>query len=89
MAEDIITTIKDMLGDEKLVLGTEKSMDLLRKGKLKTIVISSNAPEVVKEDIETYASMNKTQVIVVEENNEQLGTVCKKPFAISVLSITQ
>ena len=77
--------IRKLLGSEKLVIGTERCMRLLREGKLKKVVLASNCNVTTVEDVRRYAGA--TEVIALDVPNEELGVFCKKPFNISVLGI--
>lgn len=81
------TEIKKMLKEKKLVIGTERTIKNLRSGKVDKVIITSNCPGKVQKDIEYYASLGKTEIMKIKSPNEELGIMCKKPFAISVLSI--
>ena len=87
--EGVVAIIKKLLGKKGLVMGTERTMKLLKQGKLKTIYLSSNVPENLRKDVEHYSNLNKVEVVNLKQPNEELGVMCKKPFAISMLSVTK
>ena len=80
-----VTEIKSALETKKLILGTERVLKELKRGNLSKIFLSSNCPENIMDDINYYVSLNEIQVISLDMHNEDLGIVCKKPFAVSVL----
>ena len=82
-----IEEIRRALKNKKAVIGTEESVKNLKLGKLSKIFLTSNCPESIVSDIEHYARLSNTEVVKLEQPNDELGTVCKKPFAISVISI--
>ncbi len=82
-----IEEIKKSLETKKAVIGTDKVIKNLKLGKLKQVFLTSNTPEEIKQTIKHYAKANKTKVVQLRQPNEELGTICKKPFAISVLGI--
>ena len=82
-----IDDIKKLLKTKKLVIGTGKSIKNLKTGKLSKVYVSKNCPKDIREDIKYYGSLSNTEVIELEETNEDIGIACKKPFFISVVSI--
>ena len=77
--------LKKALQDNKVIIGKDRVLKKLRIGKLEKVYLSSNCPEVLKEDINHLAKIHKIKVIETGKDNEQLGTFCKKTFSISVL----
>ena len=80
--------IKKLVAADNVVIGTDETIENLKLGKVQTVVVSSNCPESVVEDINHYAKLSEAEVVVTQYPNEELGVICKKPFSISVLSIT-
>lgn len=88
MAKTItIAELKKMLKEKNLVIGRERTIKNLKLGKVDKVVVTLNCPEKVQEDIDYYAGLGKAEVLKIKYPNEELGIICKKPFAISVLSI--
>jgi len=77
--------LQEALKKEKFVFGTDKVLNLLRNGKLKVIFLANNVKEEVKEEVENLAKLGKTEVITLNVPNTEVGVICKKPFAVSVL----
>ncbi|MEK6835266.1 MAG: 50S ribosomal protein L30e [Nanoarchaeota archaeon] len=77
--------LKKLIKENKVIMGTNMVMRNLKLGKLKQVYLASNCPETTREDIKHYAKLNNIKVNELKENNEELGTICKKPFSISVL----
>jgi ribosomal protein L30E len=76
--------IRDELKKGKPIYGVECAMKKMKTGKLKRIFISSNCPE--KARLADYAKATNVEIVELEENNAQLGVLCKRPHAISVLA---
>jgi large subunit ribosomal protein L30e len=89
MAKKDIDEVKKLLKTDKLVLGTGRTMKQLRIGKLSKVILSSNCPEDVSDDIENYAKLAGTKVARLKMPNDELGVLCKKQFPISVLGIAK
>ena len=77
--------IRKLLGSDKLIIGTDRCIKLLRQGQLKKIMLASNANVTVVEDVQRYSE--NAEVVILDVPNEELGVFCKKPFNISVLGI--
>lgn len=85
--EKVVTELKKLLELKKLVIGTDKVMKLVKAGKLSKVFISANCPQDINESLSHYAKIAGASVTELNQTNSQLGTLCKKPFAISVLGV--
>jgi len=83
----MIETIRKLLKTKKLVIGTDNTMKNLKKGKLEKIFLAENCDEKTLKDIKYYAKINKTEIKTLDVPNHELGTICKKPFSISVIGL--
>lgn len=79
--------IKKLLGSDKLIMGKDRTMKHLKKGELEKIFLANNLDKKSLEDLEYYANINNTEIEQLKISNEELGTFCKKPFAIAVMSL--
>jgi len=79
--------IRALLVEDKLILGTERTLKLLKLGKLKQVLLSSNCAEQTKEDIIKYSKQTDTEVKELQYPGEELGVVCKKMYSISVIGV--
>ncbi len=84
---DVLDEIRTALKNEKVVIGTERVMKGIKNKSLAKVVLSSNVPADVKEDIEHYAQIAEIPVEQVEMHNEDLGVFCKQKYHISVLGL--
>lgn len=87
--EKSIDEIKKILKSEKVVIGTDRTLKLLKNSNVESVFLSSNCPENVKRDIGYYAKLAKTPVIALNQPSDELGILCKKPYHVSVLCISQ
>jgi ribosomal protein L30E len=81
------TEVRALAGTKKLVIGTDRVMDMLKTGKISKVFVTVNCPEAVRESIAKYASLSKAEVVELEIPNDELGVVCKKPFSISIAGV--
>ena len=65
------------------IFGIEVTLKKLRKGELKKIYLAKNCKE--KTSLLRYAQQNDIEVIELEQNNIEVGVLCKKPFSISAI----
>jgi large subunit ribosomal protein L30e len=84
---EYVAEIKKLLPTKKLVIGTNTVMKQLRSNGLIKIMVSSNCPEPIYKDLEHYTKLNKTELIRLDIPNEELGTICKKPFFVSMIGV--
>jgi large subunit ribosomal protein L30e len=79
--------IRKLLGSDKLIIGNDRCIKLLRGGQLKKVMLASNCQDDLAQDIRQYGQATGAEVIELDVPNEELGIYCKKPFNISVLGI--
>jgi ribosomal protein L30E len=76
--------VKKALKENKLVYGQDRTMKMIRSGKATHIFLASNCPAVIKQEMKKLADISKIAITELKETNEELGTICKKTFSISV-----
>ena len=81
--------IRKLLGTDKLIIGTDRVMKLLRSGGVQKVLVASNCSEDILGDLQHYAKLNGAELVQLEVPNEELGVFCKKPFNIMVLGIRE
>ncbi len=79
--------IKDSIKTEKVILGTEQTLKLIKQGKIKKVFVSSNCPKDISSDLERYTKVDKFELILTDASNKELGIFAKKPFSISIIGI--
>ena len=82
-----VEEIRKSLKTKNLVFGTERTLKLLRNGKLSKVYIASNVKNDVGKDIEHYTKTSGVELVKLEIPNEELGTFCKKTYSISVIGM--
>ena len=82
-----IAEIKKLLKTPNLVIGADRTLKALRNNELVKVFLASNAPENLVKDIEYYASIVKVGVEKLDIPNDELGTICKKPFSITCIGM--
>jgi len=84
---DHIANIKKALEDKKIIIGTERALKALKKDRLRTIYITKNCPPQVSGDLTYYAKLAQVETVHLEQPNDELGTLCRKPFSVSVVCV--
>jgi large subunit ribosomal protein L30e len=86
---ETISEIKKLLGSEKMIIGAGETLKALRAGTLAKVFLAKNTKVETRQDIERYAGIAAVEVVQVDVPNDELGTLCKKPFPISVIGVRQ
>ena len=79
--------IKTILRTGKVVIGSRRTLKLVKLGKVKAVIAASNLPRELKEDLEYYAKLSRVPVIVFPGTNMELGVVCGKPFSVAMMGV--
>jgi len=80
---DITNAIKN----KKILIGFNSVIKAIKSSDVEKIVIAKNCSESIRSDIDNYSKIEGVKVGVFDGNNNELGTLCKKPFPISVLAV--
>ena len=73
----------------KVSFGVNSALQNAKTGKAKMIVLATNCPKDVKEQIEYYGKLSKVPVIVYKGASMDLAAVSNKLFTIAALSIRE
>ncbi|MBW2997247.1 ribosomal L7Ae/L30e/S12e/Gadd45 family protein [Candidatus Woesearchaeota archaeon] len=84
---DTIAEIKKLVKEEKLIIGADETVKLLKAGAISRVYLAANCPAQLKQDIEHYAGIGEVEVVDTGLQNEELGDICKKPFKIAVMGL--
>lgn len=84
---EAVEDLRKLLAAEKLIFGTEDVLKLLRKGKLQKVVVASNCNERMKDDFSRYCEMAGVECLEIAQSSDEVGVLCRKPFAISVIGV--
>jgi large subunit ribosomal protein L30e len=88
MSREVLDNIlKFVVRTGKIVIGFNQTLKHVKWGKVKYIIISSNAPESLRSDIEHYAKLSGIPIISYPGTNRELGTVLGKPFSVAFAGI--
>lgn len=79
--------VQEAAEDGNIIVGTEESLKHLDD--IELLVIASNAPYDLQEHVSRKAEDAGTDVQKLDVDNQELGSLCMKPFTASVVGITQ
>ncbi len=68
-------------------IGAKSSIDAIKKGKAKLVVVAANCPKNEYADIERYAQLSGIKVQIFEGTSWDLGETVGKPFMVSAIAI--
>lgn len=86
---DIERGIRVAVDTGKVILGSNKSIQAIKLGNGELVVMAENAPKNVKADIEAYSNLSEMPVYTFEGSSVELGSICGKPFTVSVLVVQE
>lgn len=79
--------IKRIVKTGKVEHGSKKAINSLLNDKAKLIIISSNCPRKLFQDVEHYSKLSNIPVFRYNGTSLELGEVCGKPFVIASLTV--
>jgi large subunit ribosomal protein L30e len=71
----------------KVDFGGKAGISSAMQGSAKLLVMSNNTPEGIRSKVEGYSKSSGIPLVRFEGSSMELGSVCGKPFPVSVLSV--
>jgi len=84
---DLDRGIRVAVDTGNVTLGSLKSIQNLKLGRGKLVLIAKNCPEDIREDVMYYSKLSKIPVYTYQGSSVELGSVCGKPFTAAALII--
>jgi len=81
----IATTVKT----GKVLFGANKAVESVKLGRARLIVLASNCPRNIVEDIRNYSRFSNVPVVIYKGTSIDLGAACGKPFTVSALTVRE
>ena len=85
---DVDRGIRVAVDTGSVTLGSEKTIQALKLGKGKLVIIAENCPREIREDVEQYSQLSEIPVYTYEGTSVDLGSVCGKPFTVATMIIS-
>ncbi len=71
----------------KVTIGSKKTIEDIKKGKPKMVIIASNCPDRIKSEIQYYTKLSNIPLLVFAGNSWELGSVCERLHMVAALAI--
>jgi len=71
----------------KVMFGAQSAIKSAKTGKVRLIIAAANCPPKFLIELEYYCKLSKIPLIIFKGTSKDLGSVCGKPFTVSVLAI--
>ncbi len=84
---DVDRGIRVAVDTGNVTLGSSKTIQALKLGKGKLVIIAENCPQEAKEDVMQYSKLSEIPVITFEGTSVDLGSVCGKPFVVAAMIV--
>jgi len=80
--------VKLKISENKVIFGAERTIKLLKNGKIKRVIIAKNCLDEYKEKIFYYKKLdNNLDVIESDLDREELGKILGVPFLVGVVGV--
>jgi len=86
---DIDKAIAAAVKTGKVSFGANSAIQNAKTRKAKLIILATNCPKEIREDIEYYGNLSKVPLITYKGSSIDLADLCGKPFSVSALSIRE
>ncbi|MAF34883.1 hypothetical protein CMO91_03490 [Candidatus Woesearchaeota archaeon] len=79
--------IRKLVEADKTVIGSDRVLKGMAKETIKEVLLSKNLALHTRQKVEHYAKLHDIKITELEQNSEELGVLCKKPFNISIIGV--
>jgi len=79
--------IKVAMRTGKVVLGSKEVLELISRGKGKLVIIASNCPELIKEQLEYYAKLSGIPIYHSPYTSKEMGEICQRGHVVASLVV--
>jgi large subunit ribosomal protein L30e len=86
---DLDKAIATAVKTGKVSFGTKVALQCAKTAKAKMILLASNCPKNIRENIEYYGKVSRVPTMMYKGTSLDLANVCNKLFVISALSIRE
>jgi len=73
----------------KVLFGAGNALKSAKAGRARLIILASNCPVEVREDIEYFGGLSEVPLVIYNGSSLDLGAACGKPFMVSVLTVRE
>jgi large subunit ribosomal protein L30e len=86
---DVNKAIATSVKTGKVLFGINNAVRSLKVGRAKLILLASNCPRNVIDDVNYYAKFSDVPLAIYKGSSIDLGIACGKPFMVSALTIRE
>jgi len=86
---DVNKAISAAVKTGKVSFGASSAVQNAQTARAKLIILASNAPKNVRDDVQYYCNLSKVPLIIYKGSSLDLAAACGKPFTVSALSIRE
>ena len=84
---DVDRGIRIAVDTGDVILGSKKTIQALKLGKGRLVIVAKNCPDDLSEDVMYYSKLSDIPVYTYDDTSVELGSVCGKPFTVAALII--
>ena len=86
---DVNKAIATTVRTGNVLFGANNAIKNAKTRRAKLIIVASNCPQKIHEDIKYYCKLSNIPVTIYKGTSIDLGAVCGKPFKVSALTIRE
>ncbi|BDZ67604.1 50S ribosomal protein L30e [Methanobacterium ferruginis] len=84
---DVERGIRVAVDTGNVTLGSSKTIQALKLGKGKLVIMAENCPQEVSEDVMQYSKLSEIPVYTFQGTSVDLGSICGKPFTVATMVV--
>jgi len=73
----------------KVTFGYKQTLEMMRGGKAKLVVLASNCPEKVRAEVNLLSRLNSIPVFQYQSSSIDLGVVCGRSYTVTAMALTE
>jgi large subunit ribosomal protein L30e len=86
---DISKSIRIAVKTGAVCFGFESTLESIKRGKAKLVILANNCPDSILSRIEYYSRASQVPILRFGSSSWDLGSTCGKPFMISAMAIKE
>ncbi|MBI5253083.1 MAG: 50S ribosomal protein L30e [Euryarchaeota archaeon] len=86
---DVGKSIRAAVDTGKVTLGERETLKAVRNGDVKLVIMASNCPPALREELVRCTRISGVHVYEYPGSSLELGSVCGKPFVVSMLGVVE
>jgi large subunit ribosomal protein L30e len=84
---DVDRGIRVAVDTGNVTLGSKKTIQALKLGNGKLVIIAENCPQEVTDDVMQYSKLSQIPVYTFQGTSVDLGSICGKPFTVATMVV--